>query len=120
MHEQIQKLEAIRHQNYTEMQPYMKKSIDKCIIKFRLRTDMLKQFKDNFRSSNRTMQRGQEEDDTGLRCQDCQDNSPPTRDSQVHSLICPAWSHLQSDLGKGAGQGLHLDDSGSSCKFLLE
>ena len=93
------KLEAIKHQNFTEMQPYMKdKSIDKCRTKFRLRTEMLEQFKDNFRSNYRTMDRGQEEYDPGLRCQDCKDDSPPARDSQVHCLVCPAWSHLREDL----------------------
>ena len=81
------------------MQPYMKnKSIDKCRAKFRLRTEMLESFKDNYRSKYRTMSRGQEEDDPGLRCQDCKDEPPPARDSQVHCLVCPAWAHLREDL----------------------
>ena len=55
------KLESIKHQNFSEMQPYMKdKSIDKCRTKFRLRTEMLKPFKDYFRSKYRTLERGQE------------------------------------------------------------
>ena len=47
------------------------------------------------------MNRAEEEDDPGLRCQDCldsQDTAPPARDSQVHCLICPAWSTLREDL----------------------
>lgn len=96
------KLDGIKHQNFTEMQPYMKdKSIDKCRSKFRLRTEMLPFFKDNYRSSYRTLDKGQEEDDPGLRCKDCQEEAPPTppaRDSQVHCLVCPAWSHLREDL----------------------
>ena len=90
------KLEAIKHQNFTEMQPYLKdKSIDKCRTKFRLRTEMLEPFKDNFRRKYRTLERGQEEEDPGLQCQDCQDSPPPARDSQVHCLVCPAWTHLR-------------------------
>ena len=81
------------------MQTYMKeKSVDKCRTKFRLRTEMLEHFKDNYRSKYRTMERGQEEDDPGLRCQECQDEPPAARDSQVHCLICPAWTHLREDL----------------------
>ena len=42
------KLDSIKHQDFTIMQPYMKdKSIDKCRTQFRLRTEMLKGFKDN-------------------------------------------------------------------------
>ena len=99
------KLDTIKHQDFTEMQPYLKdKSIDTCRAKFRLRTEMLESFKDNFRNRCRTMERGQEEDDPGLRCQDCmdsqdsQDKPPPARDSQVHCLVCPAWTHLREDL----------------------
>ena len=93
------KLERIKHQDFREMQSCMKdKSIDKCRSKFRLRTEMLQYFKDNFRSSSRTMDKGQEEDDPGLRCRDCQDESPPARDSQVHCLVCPAWSNLREGL----------------------
>ena len=93
------KLERIKHQDFREMQSYMKdKSIDKYRSKFRLRTEMLLNFKDKFRSSYRTMEKGQEEDDPGLVCQDCQDESPPARDSQVHCLVCPAWSHFREDL----------------------
>ena len=83
----------------TKMQPYMKdKSVDKARTKFRLRTEMLEPFKDNFRSRYRTMERGHEEEDPGLRCKDCMDKSPPARDSQVHCLVCPAWSDLREDL----------------------
>ena len=67
-------------------------------LKSRLRTEMLQYLKDNFRSSYRTMGKGQEDNDPGLRCQDCQGEAPPARDSQVHCLVCPAWSHLRTDL----------------------
>ena len=71
------------------MQPYMKEmSVDKCRTKFRVRTEMLKDSKDNYRSKYRTMERGQEEDDPGLRCQEC----------RVHCLVCPAWTYLREDL----------------------
>ena len=53
------KLEGIKHQDFREMQSYMKdKSIDKCRSKFRHRTEMLQCFKDNYRSSYRTMDEG--------------------------------------------------------------
>ena len=74
------------------------KSLYRCRTKFRMRTEMLQYFKDNFRNNYRTMNRGEEEYDPGLRCQDCQDKPSPARDSQVHCLICPAWSHLREDL----------------------
>jgi hypothetical protein len=93
------KLESVKHQDFREMQPYFKdKSIDKCRTKFRLRTEMLQSFKDNFRNNYRTLNKGQEEDDPGLICQDCKNVSSPARDSQVHCLTCPAWSHLREDL----------------------
>ena len=93
------KLESIKHQDFTIMQPYMKdKSIDKCRTQFRLRTEMLEGFKDNYRSKYRTVPKGQEEEDPGLRCQDCQDKPTQARDSQVHCLVCPAWEHLREDL----------------------
>ena len=93
------KLEGIKHQDFREMQSYMKdKSIGKCRSKFRLRTEMLQCFKDNYRSSYRTMDKGQEEDDPGLRCRNCQDESPHARDSQIHCMVCPAWSNLREGL----------------------
>ena len=55
---------------------------------------MLEPFKDN-------LDRGQEEEDPGLKCKDCQDaqdKPPAARDSQVHCLVCPAWTYLREDL----------------------
>ena len=52
---QYTKLEAIKHHNFSEMQPYMKdESKDRCRTKFSSRTEMLEPFKDNFRSKYRT------------------------------------------------------------------
>ena len=94
---QYTKLEAIKHQNFSEMQPYMKdKSIDRGRTKFRLRTEMLEPFKDNFRSKYRTLERGHEEEDPGLKCKDCQDvqeKPSAARNRKVHCLVCPAWTH---------------------------
>ena len=59
---------------------------------------MLEHFKDDYSSKYGTMQRGQEENGPGLICQECQDEPPPARDSQVHCLVCPAWTHLREDL----------------------
>ena len=93
------KVESVKHQDFRAMQPYFKdKSIDKCRTKFRLRTEMLQSFKDTFLNNYRTLNKGQEEDDPGLACQDCKNVSSPARDSQDHCLSCPAWSHLREDL----------------------
>ena len=74
------------------------KSVDNCMTKFKLRTYMLEHFKDNYRSKYITMDRGMEEEDPGLRCQDCKDKPPPARESQVHCLVCSVWAHLREDL----------------------
>ena len=89
------KLETIKHQDFTKMHPHMKdRSIDTYRTKFRLRTEMLEPFKDNFRRKYRTLERGQEEN-PGLRYQDFQDSQdsqdkpPPARDSLVPSQSLP-------------------------------
>ena len=92
------KLEKIVHQDYCKEQEYLHgKSLDCIRTQFRIRTEMLESFKDNYRSKNRTLDRGEEDDDPGLQCQYC-DLTEPARDSQAHCLQCPAWGHLRQDL----------------------
>ena len=56
------------------------RSIDRCRTKFRIRTEMMKTFKDNYRSKYRERGRGEEEEDPGLQCKDC--SGPHSPDSQ--------------------------------------
>ena len=91
------KLDKIKHEDYTKEQSYMEdRSIDRCRTKFRIRTEMMKTFKDNYRSKYRERDRGEEEDDPGLQCSDC--SVPHSPDSQSHCLRCPAWEHLRTGL----------------------
>ena len=98
--EQIQrssKLDKIKHEDFRKAQSYMEdRSIDRCRTKFWIRTEMMKTFKDNFRSKYRERERGDEEDDPGLQCKDC--SEPRSPDSQAHCLRCPAWEHIRTGL----------------------
>lgn len=91
------KMEEVKHEDYRVAQPYMEdKSIDRCRTKFRIRTQLMKTFKDNFRSKYRQKDRGEEDSDPGLQCGDCL--APNTRDTQAHCLSCPAWEHERTGL----------------------
>ena len=61
------------------------RSIESCRTQFRVRTEMVDTFRDNFRSKYRTLPRGQE---------DCGQD----RDSQIHCLDCPAWAEARDCL----------------------
>ena len=92
------KMAKIAHEDFTKEQDYMKgKSVDRSRTEFRIRTEMVKSFKDNFRSKYRTLERGEEDTDPGLLCRDC-DITPGERDNQAHCLRCPAWGELRKDL----------------------
>ena len=94
------KMEEVKHEDYRVVQPYMEdKSIDRCRTKFRIRTQLMKTFKDNFRSKYRQKDRGEEDSDPGLQCGDCL--APDTRDTQAHCLICPAWEQVRAGLDLG-------------------
>ena len=95
--EKSKKMEEVKHQDYRLPQPYMEdKSIERCRTKFRLRTQLLKTFKDNFCDKYRQKERGEEDSDPGLQCVDCL--APNTRDTQAHCLICPAWETVRTGL----------------------
>ena len=91
------KLDRIKHEDFRKEQSYMEdRSIDRCRTKFRIRTEMMKTFKDNYRSKYRERGRGEEEDDPGLQCKDC--SEPHSPDSQSHCLRCPAWENMRTGL----------------------
>ena len=86
--EKYSKLEDIKHEDYRTEKEYMKqKSIEDIRRQFRIRTKLVTTFKDNFRNKFRTLPRGEEDEDPGLRCGDC----GAARDTQAHCLVCPAW-----------------------------
>ena len=91
------KMEAVKHEDFRVAQTYLEdKSIERCRTKFRIRTNLLKTFKDHFRNNYRQKERGQEDSDPGLQCNDCL--TPHTRDTQAHCLTCPAWEQLRTGL----------------------
>ena len=93
--EKFSKLEKIKHEDYRAEQDYMKdKSIEKIRSQFRIRTQLVAMFKDNFRNKHRTLPRGEEDEDPGLQCEDCEG----ARDTQAHCLECPAWEEAREDL----------------------
>ena len=89
------KLDKIKHEDFRKEQDYLNsKSIESCRAQFRVRTEMVDTFRDNFRSKYRTLPRGQEDRDPGLLCGDCGQD----RDSQTHCLDCPAWADARDHL----------------------
>ena len=95
--EKYNKLDKIKNEDFRKEQPYIgEKSLDKCKAKFRLRTEMIKTFKDNFRCKYRLLDRGEEDRDPGLICSDC--DTVKARDSQAHCVICPTWGYLRINL----------------------
>ena len=92
------KMEKIAHQDFIQVQEYLHgKLVDRCRTEFRIRTEMLESFKDNYRSKYRTLARGDEDEDPGLACSYCE-VTPYARDSQAHCLACPAWQDLRENL----------------------
>ena len=81
------KMEGVKHKDYWVAQPYLEdKSIERCRTKFRIRTQLMKTFKDNFRNKYRQKERGEEDIDPGLQCGNCL--APDSRDTQAHCLSC--------------------------------
>ena len=93
--DKFSKLEKIKHEDFRTEQEYMKdKSIEKIRSQFRIRTKLVAMFKDNFRNKHRTLPRGEEDEDQGLLCGDCEGS----RDTQAHCLVCPAWELAREGL----------------------
>ena len=89
------KMESIKHEDFRNEKDYMKeKSVDKIREQFRIRTQLMKTFKDNFRNMYRTKSRGEEDTDPGLQCPDCSG----ARDTQAHCMVCPAWEEAREGL----------------------
>ena len=59
-----------------------------------MRTQLVETFRDNFRNKYRTLPRGEEDEDPGLQCGDCEES----RDTQAHCLVCPAWQVAREGL----------------------
>ena len=58
---------------------------------------MMESFKDNYRAKHRTLERGEEDRDPGLKCTYCE-SAEHALDSQAHCLRCTALSDLRTDL----------------------
>ena len=89
------KLDKIKHEDFRKEQDYMNcRSIESCRTQFRVRTEMVDTFCNNFWSKYRTLPWGQEDRDPGLLCGDCGQD----RDTQIHCLDCPAWAEARDRL----------------------
>ena len=89
------KLENIKNEDFRSEQNYLKgKSVDNIRREFRLRTQLVATFRDNYRNKYRTLPRGEEDEDPGLQCGDCRG----ARDTQAHCLVCPAWQVAREGL----------------------
>ena len=90
--EKSKKMEKVKHDNFTSEQNYMNcMSVESSRTQLRIRLEMLESFKDNYWTKYRTLGRGHEDRDPGLRCGDC----GQSRDSQSHCLqiwsVQPGW-----------------------------
>ena len=66
------KMEYVKHKDFRVVQTYLEdKLIERCRIKIRIRTNLLKTFKDNFCNNNRQKEIGPEDSDPGLQCNNC-------------------------------------------------
>ena len=72
------KLDDIKNEDFRYVQPYMEyKSIDQARMAYIIRCKMVKNIKENFKSSY-----------IDISCGNCQDGS---LDSQSHAVMCPGW-----------------------------
>ena len=89
------KMASICHEDFRQEQDYLNsRSVDSARTQLRIRLEMVDTFKDNFRSKYRTLERGEEDRDPGLRCGDC----GQSRDTQSHCVVCPAWAAARDRL----------------------
>ena len=86
---------SVKHKDFTREQSYFNdRSVDRARTKFRVRTEMCENYKDNYRAKYRTLARGEEDRDPGLQCGDC----GQSRDTQSHYLVCPVWATARDRL----------------------
>ena len=80
-----------KEDNFSSVQDYMKgKSVQNCRMAFRIRCELVKDIKGNFKDMHR--RKGGEE---GLVCEDCDSKEIQT---QSHCLECPHWEELRRGL----------------------
>ena len=85
------KMEKHANDNFDNIQPYMKgKSVHQTRMCFRVRCEMVKDVKGNFKSKYK-----REGGEQNLICKECDIGQVET---QSHCTICPKWENIRSDL----------------------
>ena len=88
--------------NFKQIQEYMSgKSLDHCRMAFRIRCEMVKEIKGNFKDKHR-----RKGGDQALKCDECEEDVVET---QFHCLVCPHWEEIK--------RGLELDQIDGMVKF---
>ena len=91
------KMSQHKQDNFKQVQEYMKgKSVDKCRMAFRIRCEMVKEIKGNYKDKYRRM--GGEQ---ALKCDDCDGDQV-----QSHCLVCPHWEGIREDLDMDRMEGI--------------
>ena len=84
-----------KNDNFSKVQDYMKgKSVDSCRLAFRIRCELVKEIKDNFKDKYR--RKGGAD---AILCDDCNCKEIQT---ESHCLVCPHWEDNR--------RGLELDN----------
>ena len=90
------KMETHKNDNFKQVQEYMKqKSVHNCRMAFRIRCELVKDIKGNFKSRE-----GREE---ALKCEDCSLDQVQT---QSHCVECPHWAGIREGLDLNTLEGL--------------
>ena len=83
---ELEKLEYIKNDNFTELPEYMKeKSLEKARMAFRIRSKMVQNIKMNFKGSYKN----------NLCCDKCGDEELET---QCHVMVCQGWEDVRAGL----------------------
>ena len=100
--EEVEKSKKMRkhsQDNFKQVQDYLKgKSVENCRMAFRIRCEMVKEIKGNYKDKYR--RRGGEQ---ALNCEDCDSDQVQT---QAHCLVCPQWEKLRTDLDLSNMEGM--------------
>ena len=97
--ENSKKMRQHAQDNFKKVQDYLKgKSVDNCRMAFRIRCEMVKEVRGNFKDKYR--RKGGEH---ALNCEDCNSNQVQT---QTHCLVCPHWEKLRTDLDLSKMEGM--------------
>ena len=96
------KMEQHENDNFSKIQEYFEgKSLYDCRLAFRIRCELVKDIKGNFKDKHR--RKGGED---ALKCEDC---TGDTLQTQSHCLVCPRWGEIRN--------GLELDRIGDLVTF---